>query len=126
MPAVLKAYDFSGIGKLLDVACGHGALLGAILKEYPQMLGMLFDLDHVIEGTRRAVTQNGLEKRCELLSGDFFSAVPQGADAIVLKHIIHDWDDAESSHHSPQLPKGTGRKGHCKNFAGGNCDSARE
>lgn len=97
VPAVLKAYDFSGIGKLLDVACGHGTLLGAILKEYPQMLGMLFDLDHVIEGTRRAITQNGLEKRCELLSGDFFSAVPQGADAIIMKHIIHDWDDAKAA-----------------------------
>jgi predicted SAM-dependent methyltransferase len=26
-------------------------------------------------------------------SGDFFKELPSGADAIVMKHILHDWDD---------------------------------
>jgi len=26
-------------------------------------------------------------------SGDFFKELPSGADAIIMKHILHDWDD---------------------------------
>jgi hypothetical protein len=31
-----------------------------------------------------------------LVAGDFFSNVSHGADAYVLRHIIHDWDDAQA------------------------------
>jgi hypothetical protein len=31
--------------------------------------------------------------RCTLASGDMFSSVPAGADAYIMKHIIHDWKD---------------------------------
>ena len=27
------------------------------------------------------------------MGGDFFTSVPAGADAYILKYIIHDWDD---------------------------------
>jgi hypothetical protein len=32
-------------------------------------------------------------ERCTLLAGDMFSSVPEGADAYIMKHIIHDWPD---------------------------------
>jgi hypothetical protein len=32
-------------------------------------------------------------KRCQLVEGDFFQSVPPGADAYLMRHIIHDWDD---------------------------------
>jgi hypothetical protein len=59
------------------------------------MKGILFDLDHVVEGARKRVQQLGLEKRIEVVSGDFFESVPH-ADGYVMKHIIHDWDDARA------------------------------
>lgn len=93
VPAVLEAYDFSGIGTLLDVAGGHGALLCAILERYPKMKGMLVDLPSVVEGTHKAVSKRGLKDRCHVAHGDFFASVPGGADAIIMKHIIHDWED---------------------------------
>ena len=31
--------------------------------------------------------------RCTLASGDMFSSVPPGADAYIMKYIIHDWPD---------------------------------
>jgi hypothetical protein len=34
-----------------------------------------------------------VKDRVELASGDFFTAVPPGGDAYIMKHIIHDWDD---------------------------------
>jgi SAM-dependent methyltransferase len=93
---VLKSYDFSGIHKLLDVAGGYGSLLAAVLKANPQMQGVLFDAPSVIAGARREIDASGIADRCELVAGDFFAAVPAGADAIMMKHIIHDWDDEHS------------------------------
>ena len=91
--AVVEAYDFSGIEKLVDVAGGHGSLLAAILRANPGMKGVLFDLPHVIERARANVEAEGVGERVELVSGDFFESVPSGADAYVMKYIIHDWDD---------------------------------
>src|SRR5688572_19477856 len=41
-PAVARAYDFSGIGTLVDVGGGTGNLLGTILKAHPHLRGVLF------------------------------------------------------------------------------------
>lgn len=97
MPAVLKAYDFSGIDRLVDVAGGHGIVLTSILKEHPAMHGTLFDLPHVIEGARPKIEAAGLASRCDTVAGDFFKSVPAGGDAYVLKHIIHDWNDERAA-----------------------------
>jgi hypothetical protein len=91
-PAALKAYDFSGIDVLVDVAGGHGMLLGSILERYPKMRGILFDLEHVVAGAT-VFDALGVSDRVDKKSGDFFTAVPSGGDAYLMKHIIHDWDD---------------------------------
>jgi hypothetical protein len=36
-----------------------------------------------------------LSGRCQTAAGDFFEAVPAG-DGYIMKHIIHDWDDARA------------------------------
>jgi hypothetical protein len=97
IPAVLKAYDFSGIETLVDVAGGHGAVLTGVLDKYPTMQGILFDLDHVIEGARARIGSLGLSNRVAAVSGDFFKSVPEGGDAYIMKHIIHDWDDDKAA-----------------------------
>jgi hypothetical protein len=96
MPAILNAYDFGDIGLLVDVAGGHGHVLGSILREYPAMHGVLFDLDHVIAGAHGHLRRIGVTDRCQTVSGNFFTAVPAGGDAYVMKHILHDWDDDQA------------------------------
>ena len=91
--AATLAYDFSGIQTLADIGGGHGVLLGKILKSNPSMLGILFDSSHVIEGAMRHIESEGLGGRCETVAGSFFESVPLGADAYVLKNVLHDWDD---------------------------------
>lgn len=93
-PAALQAYDFSGIDVLVDIAGGHGMILASILREYPRMRGVLFDLEHVLAGNR--LEEFGVKDRVALAAGDFFTAVPPGGDAYIMKHIIHDWDDDKS------------------------------
>ena len=97
IPAVLEAYDFSGIRTLVDVAGGHGGVLTAILQKYPSMQGIVFDLDHVVEGAQPRIASLGLSSRCTTACGDFFRAVPSGGDAYIMKHIIHDWDDEKAA-----------------------------
>ncbi len=93
IPAALAVYDFRGIGVLVDVAGGHGQVIASILQRYPDMKGMLFDLDHVIAGAIPRLHALGLDGRCETRPGDFFKEVPAGGDAYIMKHILHDWDD---------------------------------
>ena len=93
MPAVLEAYDFSGIGDAGRRRRRTRHVLTSVLREYPQMRGVLFDLDHVVAGARPRSAASGVGDRVRTESGDFFKAVPAGGDAYIMKHIIHDWDD---------------------------------
>jgi hypothetical protein len=95
-PAVVAAYDFAGISRLTDVGGGHGELIGAILSAHPGMRGTIIDLPQCAEGARRHLAETGLSGRCEFVVGSFFDSVPSGSDALIMKSIIHDWDDARS------------------------------
>jgi hypothetical protein len=94
---VARAYDFAGVRQIVDVGGGHGALLEVIFNVHPNMRGVLFDRPHAIEGARKLMRQSGVAHRCEFAAGDFFQAVPPGADLYILKNIIHDWDDERAS-----------------------------
>ncbi len=91
---VVAAYDFSGAHTVVDVAGGHGRLLGGILEANPSLRGILFDLPEVVEGAAQTLSRLGVAERCEIVGGSFFDegAVPAG-DLYVMKAIIHDWPD---------------------------------
>jgi hypothetical protein len=94
--AMLDAYDFSGIGVLADVGGGNGEVISSVLERHPAMRGILFDRPSVITRSRVNLEAAGLIGRCEVMGGNFFESVPGGADAYLLRHIIHDWDDDRS------------------------------
>ena len=93
--AIMAAYDFSGIRRLVDVAGGHGFFLTCVLLANPEMSGVLFDQPHVVGGARQALEDAGLADRVEVVAGDFFESIPTGADAYSFKWIIHDWPEDE-------------------------------
>jgi hypothetical protein len=94
--AMLDSYDFTGIKTLADIGGGNGSVITAILQKYPAMKGIIFDRPGVLERTKANLTAAGLDDRCKIEPGNFFEAVPSGADAYVMRHIIHDWDDDKS------------------------------
>lgn len=96
-PAVLESYDFSNFEKLVDIGGGHAGLLSAVLKKNSRLRGVLFDAPQVIEGARLRVAEENLGERCEVVGGDFFESVPEGGDAYMMKHIVHDWDDERAA-----------------------------
>jgi 16S rRNA G1207 methylase RsmC len=90
--AIVSAYAFSMFERIADVGGGHGILLAAILSANPGLRGVLYDLPAVVAGAS-ALRQAPISRRCEIIGGDFFKGVPAGADAYLLKGIIHDWND---------------------------------
>ena len=94
--AMLDAYDFGEVKTLADIGGGNGLLLAAVLHRYPQLQGVLFDLGHVVGRARASLKTAGLEQRCAVVEGSFFDAIPAGADAYLMRHIIHDWTDEQS------------------------------
>lgn len=94
---VTGAYDFSEYRRVMDVGGGYGELLLSILKANDRLSGVLFDRPHALGGAREHFRQAGCETRCDFVAGDFFEAVPTGADLYMLKSVIHDWDDEQST-----------------------------
>lgn len=94
--SMLDAYDFSTFRTVVDIGGGNGLMLAAILSRYPLIQGILFDLPAVVDRARDIISGSGLSDRCQIVGGDFFSLVPVGADAPVMKHILHDWEDDEA------------------------------
>jgi hypothetical protein len=95
IPTLLEYYDFSGITRMMDVGGGHGTLIAAILKAYPQMQGVLFDLPHVVAGSANLLVEEGISDRCTTATGSFFEGVPAGCDAYLVSQILHNFEDEE-------------------------------
>lgn len=93
---MLDAYDFADFRTVADIGGGKGLVLASLLKRHPRMWGILFDLPMVAERARAEVLSWETPDRCRIEAGDFFRAVPHGADAYLLRHIVHDWPDADA------------------------------
>ncbi|WP_189082521.1 methyltransferase [Mangrovihabitans endophyticus] len=78
---------------VVDVGGANGALVCELLRRRPGLTGTVLDLPHVVPGAAEHAALRGLGDRLTATAGDFFAAVPPG-DVVLLKHILHDWDDA--------------------------------
>ena len=98
-------------GFVLDVGGGSGTLLCALLRAHPALRGAVLDLAHAEQGARTYFQTVGLEVRASWITGDFFTPIAAKADVVVLKSILHDWDDEHAARilgnaHGALLPKG--------------------
>jgi orsellinic acid C2-O-methyltransferase len=91
--AMLDAYDFGRFVMVMDVGGGYGALLAALLKAHPGLQGRVVDLADLKDASGAYLESQGVADRGAFVGSSFFDGVPAGADAYVLKSIIHDWDD---------------------------------
>lgn len=94
--AVAASYDFTPFGTVVDVGGGNGALLIGLLQANPALRGIVFDLPAAAERATKQIAASALSERCRAVGGDFFKAVPEGGDAYLLKHVIHDWNDEQA------------------------------
>lgn len=94
--AVIAAYDFSRAGHIVDVGGGEGTFLAAVLKSAPRAKGTLFERPQAAAAARAVVAASEAAGRVDIVAGDFFSAVPAGADLYLIKQVVHDWNDEQA------------------------------
>ena len=93
--AMVDAFDWSKFETLMDVGGGNGDTLLSILRATPGLKGHLFDLSHVVERAETRIAESGLAERVAATAGSFFEPLPGGAEAILLRHIVHDWQEED-------------------------------
>ncbi len=101
--SISSMYDFSQFNTVIDIGGGQGSFLSTLLKNNPNLSGILFDLPHAIESAKnqyisksantRAEDNKDFPSRCKLIEGDFFKSIPIGADGYIIKNVILNWDD---------------------------------
>jgi hypothetical protein len=68
-------------------------LLAKILAHCPSISGTYFDQPHVVRKAPKVFREAHVDQRCTIVGGSFFDEVLTGADAYILKFILHDWND---------------------------------
>lgn len=95
--AAIAGYTFSGCRTIVDVGGADGALLAKILRATPGAAGTVLDLPHVVAEALPRLSAHGLGDRLAAIGGDFFEAVPPGADVYLLSMVLHDWNDSDAT-----------------------------
>lgn len=94
--SLLEVYDFSRFNTIMDVGGSLGELISRIVTTFG-VKGILFDLPHVVEKAPAFLSKQGLDKDAvRVIGGDAFTSLPQGADAIIMKHFISSWNDEQA------------------------------
>src|SRR5690242_2330524 len=88
IPAITSVYDFKQFQTICDIGGGQGSLLKAVLESAPKAKGILFDMESAMKNNVLGDTAS----RTQIVPGSFFDQIP-AADCLILKSIIHDWDD---------------------------------
>ena len=93
--AIARGLDFGRFKTVIDVGGAHGHLLATVLGRHRKVRGILYDQPQVVAGAAASgfITARGIADRCSVQGGNFFTSVPAGADAYMMKYIIHDWTD---------------------------------
>lgn len=93
VPTLVRHYDFGAFRHVVDVGGGDGTLLAAVLAAHPRTRGTLAETAPVLRAARATFEQAGVGERWTAVTSDFLTSVPPGADAYVLKNILHNFDD---------------------------------
>ncbi|MFE9258746.1 methyltransferase [Streptomyces sp. NPDC006879] len=93
---IVAGYDFSGYRQIVDVCGGRGALLAEVLKHSPNARGVLFDARAEENGAKDVLAEAGVSDRTSIEVGGLFDPVPEGGDAYILKHVVHDWPEDQA------------------------------
>jgi hypothetical protein len=92
---VLAAYDFSQFRTIVDVGGGRGTVLARILTQATSSRGVLYDSESATADAPPVFDAAGVGGRVTIENGTYFDKLPAGADAYVLKHILHDFKEPE-------------------------------
>jgi precorrin-6B methylase 2 len=96
MAPFVAAHDFSRYGVVADLGGAGGGLLAAILIANPRARGILVDRKEAVANAASRLKTFGVADRCEVQAGDLLETIPSGADAFILKCVLHGYDDEKA------------------------------
>ncbi|MEP7125527.1 MAG: methyltransferase [Byssovorax sp.] len=92
---MVAAHDFGAYASLVDVGGGGAQLLAGVLAAYPRLRGVVYDLEASLGEAAATLREAGVEERAEIVAGSFYTSVPVGHDAYLLRQILHGQADRE-------------------------------
>ncbi|MGH9523398.1 MAG: methyltransferase [Terriglobales bacterium] len=92
---IADAYRWNGVNSVVDVGGGIGSLLAAIMKNHPEIRGVLVEQPQLLIDADRALAERGVRNRCELRAANFFESIPASGSVWMLCQVLHDWPDAQ-------------------------------
>ncbi|XP_023512509.1 probable O-methyltransferase 3 [Cucurbita pepo subsp. pepo] len=81
---------FEGLKSLVDVGGGTGVMANAIAEAFPHITCSVFDLPQVVSNIQPNV------KNLSFIAGDMLESKIPPANAVMLKWVLHNWDDEQS------------------------------
>lgn len=96
VPPVAQTVDFGQYRSAVDVGGGTGALLGSLLRRWPNLSGTIFDLPEAIGQVDPELTAE-MGARLTTVSGSFFAEIPGGGDVYLLSRVLHNWNDQDAA-----------------------------
>ncbi|MGK4582156.1 methyltransferase [Kitasatospora sp. HPMI-4] len=93
---IVTGYDWSRVGRVVDVGGHDGTILLELLDRHPHLHGLLVDLPNAVTVSTRRFAANGVADRAEAVVGDFFEPLPPGGDVYLLSAVLADWRDEDA------------------------------
>jgi hypothetical protein len=92
---VAREFDWTACTSFVDLGGARGNLAARLVTEHPHLSGVCFDLPQIEPFFREHAEKLGVAGRIEFTSGDFFVDALPTADAFVLGHILHYYDQQQ-------------------------------
>ncbi|KAL2925169.1 Acetylserotonin O-methyltransferase [Bienertia sinuspersici] len=90
VPQIIKECPnlFDGVSSVVDVGGGNGTTSSILVKGFPWIQAINFDVPHVVSSN---VDYN---EQVQHVGGNMFESIPK-ADVAFMKWVLHDWGDEE-------------------------------
>jgi hypothetical protein len=93
--AIAANFPWRDYKTFMDLGSAQGMVPATLARAHPHLTGIGFDLPAVKPVFEEFVAHRGVEDRVRFQGGDFFEDPLPKVDAIVIGHILHDWDLAQ-------------------------------
>lgn len=96
VPFMLRAFDFSGHKKLMDVGGGDGTVAALVAQAYPHLHIRLMDIPGICSLTCERLASHEVGERIEVVESDVLQETfADGYDCILFAHFLMIWSPKE-------------------------------
>jgi hypothetical protein len=91
-----RAFPWKDATSIVDIGGSDGSLVALLLKRFPHMKAIVFDLPETVGYANEVFDDTGVADRASIVRGNVFKGgVPAGADVYLMKRILVGFSDDE-------------------------------